>query len=159
VCFYKRDDENLEIDKVIEFLKDRLPQYMIPRNFIEMEEFPLNANGKIDRGKLDIVNIEKQNNEYISPKTDVEKKLVEICLKELSIEKMSISDNYFELGMDSLKLSNIYLIINGLYPGAISVQDMFDNKTIQHIAYLIENKRTRDNGESEPKPKLESFEF
>lgn len=85
-------------------LKKRLPQYMIPVAFVLMEKFPLTANGKLDRKAFPAVTHEtpQLSPDFVSPRTEVEKKLAKIWMALMKIEQIGINDDFFELGAQSL---------------------------------------------------------
>ncbi|WP_146737827.1 phosphopantetheine-binding protein, partial [Bacillus tropicus] len=88
-----------------------LPDYMIPAQFIQVDEIPLSANGKVDRKLLP--NPEKYIEEskmirgYEAPKTQTEKLVVEAFEHVLGMERVSVNDNFFDLGGDSIKAIHI----------------------------------------------------
>ncbi|MGL4503217.1 MAG: non-ribosomal peptide synthetase, partial [Planktothrix sp.] len=87
-----------------QFLKQKLPDYMIPSAYLFLDSFPLTPNGKINRNslpKIDALNLDLEEN-YIEPGTEIEAKLVEIWAKILGKKKLGIHDNFFELGGHSL---------------------------------------------------------
>lgn len=131
--------QDLTSSQIREFLGNLLPAYMIPSIFVPMEEFPLSANGKIDKKKLP--NPEGANlpmgMEYVAPKNHVENTLVDIWQETLNIERVGVTDNFFDLGGHSLIVGQI---INKSYKqlnGKISYTDFFKEPTIQGIANII----------------------
>ncbi|NQZ12471.1 MAG: AMP-binding protein, partial [Algicola sp.] len=91
-------------------LKDKLPDYMVPSVLIEMDAFPLNANGKIDQRALIQGHVKGSGNwagdDYVAPQNQTEAKQVQVwaeCL-DLSVEQVSVTANFFELGGNSLSL-------------------------------------------------------
>ena len=84
-------------------LKEKLPTYMMPAQFIFLEHFPLTSNGKIDKIALIKLNTQKQLiNNYVAPRNETEQQLARIFCDLLTIEKISIYDNFFTLGGHSL---------------------------------------------------------
>jgi len=86
-------------------LSIRLADYMIPAKFIRMEEFPLTANGKIDRAALPLVDNSRPELDvpYAPPQTDCQRQLAQIWQEVLSLESVGINDDFLSLGGDSLK--------------------------------------------------------
>ncbi|PGU34772.1 non-ribosomal peptide synthetase, partial [Bacillus cereus] len=102
-------------------------------------KMPLTANGKLNRKALPEPNLQTYMKEYEAPRTEVEKKLVDIWREVLGIEKVGINDNFFELGGHSLKamvlLSKIHKRLNKELP----FQDLFNSPTIKELSKLMES--------------------
>lgn len=97
-------EKNTLIPKFRDFLKDKLPKYMVPSAFVVMESLPLTPNGKIDRRALPDTKKERPvlNEAYIAPSTPLEEQLAEIWSEILEIDQIGVKDNFFELGGHSL---------------------------------------------------------
>ncbi|HRY52928.1 MAG TPA: amino acid adenylation domain-containing protein [Candidatus Portnoybacteria bacterium] len=130
------------------YLKNILPDYMIPSFFVELPKFPLNANGKLDRSvlpELDKNQLAKKN-KYQPPITDLEKKLVAIWQEVLGIKKIGINDSFFELGGNSLKLLMVNAKIKGILKIIISPIKLFEFNTILSLVNFLfyQNKKLYD---------------
>lgn len=79
-----------------------LPQYMVPRAYYPMDELPLTANGKLDRKALLAVTLGNEDEPYIPPRTDLEKKLCRLWAQSLGVERLGVKDDFFRWGGDSL---------------------------------------------------------
>lgn len=122
-----------------DFLKDRLPSYMIPRRFVTLENFPLNTNGKIDLEALPHSEHERPElgSVYAPPTTPSEEILSRIWKKVLNVEKIGIHDNYFELGGDSI----LSIQVLGFAKEAglsFTLQEFFQSPTISELAQAID---------------------
>ncbi len=97
-------DEDISVTDLRSYLKESLPDYMIPSRFIFMENLPLTPNGKVDRNALPEPEGLRPSveSEYVAPRDEIEKILAEIWQEILGIEKVGIFDNFFELGGDSI---------------------------------------------------------
>ncbi|MDN4015109.1 condensation domain-containing protein [Chryseobacterium gambrini] len=94
------------IDKhdLSQYLAGKLPQYMLPGFYVELESIPLTNNGKIDRNNLPaVLSKDLIKNEYVAPVTVHQRILVEVCAQVLKYESISIKDNFYNLGGDSIK--------------------------------------------------------
>jgi len=134
---------NQSFDKAImlAYLRERLPEYMIPAFWVELEKIPLTSNGKIDRKNLPDPEFEQVNTEFVSPRNELEITLSKIWQKLLGIEKIGISDNFFELGGHSLLAMRVSAAVKKQLGVELSVRDLFLNPTIQDLAkVLVENK-------------------
>ena len=116
------------------FLLYFLPKYMVPSYYIALDAFPCTPNGKIDRKALpmptEIENINKE--QYVAPKTELQRQLVRIWEKILNTSPIGINDNFFELGGDSLLAMSLNLELTKLTQN-ISYQDIFRFPTIAEI--------------------------
>src|ERR1019366_3153387 len=99
------------------FLKERLPQYMIPSMFVLMEKFPLTANGKIDRKALPPPAYENVQpaHDFVRPPTETEEALGAIWAEVLKVKNICIDDDFFDLGGHSLQAIRV----------ASRIQDVF----------------------------------
>lgn len=113
-----------------------LPDYMIPSYYIKMEQFPLNANEKLDRAALPMPQ-ESINPNYIAPKKLIEKKLAQIWQEELGIEKIGIYDNFFELGGHSLTAARVISKINYRFKKEINLQSLYQAPTIVALCPIV----------------------
>lgn len=143
LCAYYTSDKELTTSEMREFLSRILPDYMIPSYFIMVEQFPLNANGKVDRNLLplpqDIINT---GSKYVAPRDDIEEKLANIWCEVLGVKQVGINDNLFDLGGNSISLVRIYSQIEELYPGVVTVVDLFTYPTISKLADFIKDKKS-----------------
>jgi amino acid adenylation domain-containing protein/thioester reductase-like protein/non-ribosomal peptide synthase protein (TIGR01720 family) len=138
LCAYLVADTAVDILSLKKKLSTHLPGYMIPAYFVQLERIPLNPNGKIDRGRLP--EPEKTGAaEYAAPGNKIEKILAEVWSEVLGldIEKVSIDDNFFEIGGDSIKS---ILMAGRLRKRllSINVNDFFSNPTIRQAAPFVQ---------------------
>lgn len=131
---------NSEIDKteLKSFLQEKLPEYMIPVFFVELQILPLTPNGKIDRKALpDIGNDDVIKGEYIGARSIEEKILVQVWEDVLKRESISIKDNYYNLGGDSIK--SIQIISKLKQKGyRLTLLHLFNNPILEDLAQYIE---------------------
>ncbi len=139
LCAYYVTDYEIDSNDIKEELKDVIPEYMIPQYFKEIENIPLNKNGKVDKTALPEINIE-DTIEYIPPTTELEAQLVTIWSNILGIsdDKISIDADFFELGGHSVKANILINQINNTFDIKILISDIFVATTIRKIAVLID---------------------
>ncbi|MFP3547772.1 phosphopantetheine-binding protein, partial [Rhizobium sp. SIMBA_035] len=95
------------------YLQSKLPEYMIPGLFVEVESIALTSNGKIDRKSLPGVTGEDLiRKEYVAPGNDTEKRLAVIWQEVLRADRVSITDSFFELGGHSLSATRLITLIH-----------------------------------------------
>ncbi|MGF9966589.1 amino acid adenylation domain-containing protein [Bacillus rhizoplanae] len=121
-------------------LRKTLPNYMIPSYFMELEEFPLNSSGKIDRKALpeDVGNIHT-GIEYVAPGNEKEEMLVHVWESVLGINKVSVLDDFFNLGGDSIKAMQVVSKIKekGYH---VEVKDIFLSLTIKELSKCLKQQ-------------------
>ncbi|MBN2442195.1 MAG: amino acid adenylation domain-containing protein [Spirochaetales bacterium] len=132
--------EDFEESSLIDFIKERLPDYMIPMGFKKIESFPLNPNGKLNTGALpDIENVMNRSRlEYRAPVSETEKTIAEMWEEILSVEKIGILDNFFDIGGHSLLAMRLVAKIQAEFGVEVSLQDFFKEPFIKTLAEQIE---------------------
>ena len=125
------------IDELRHFLKEKLPNYMIPAAFMLLKTLPITANGKVDYRALPTPDFSHHvEDKFIAPRTVIEEKLVAIWSEVLRIGKVGIHDNFFELGGDSIL--SIQLISKANQVGVqIAAKQLFKYQTIAELAAVV----------------------
>ena len=127
--------------EVISFLKSKLPEYMVPEEFIEIEEVPLTANGKLDINQLKKLVQTKAAKDIIPPANETEEQLLKIWKEVLGKAQISMDDDFFDLGGHSLKAVQIISRIIVVFQVTLEVKDIFDFTTLRQLAKVIESKK------------------
>ena len=102
-AYYITDSEVSE-DTLRAELSAKLPGYMVPTYFTQLENFPVNANGKLDRGALPKPDSGRLRAEYAAPKNERQRLICEAFGEVLGIEEIGLNDDFFSLGGDSIKV-------------------------------------------------------
>nr|UXE44170.1 linear gramicidin synthase subunit D [uncultured bacterium] len=127
-----------------DFLKKRLPDYMVPAAFVILDVLPLTASGKVDRAALpppDQQHVQSQST-FVAPRTSTEKQLTEEWEQLLRIRPISIRDNFFDLGGHSLLGVRLIARIEKRFRKSVPVAVLFQSPTIEQLAAMLEaNKR------------------
>jgi len=134
---------SLNVSELRDFVSNRLPHYMIPAYFIQIEEIPLTPNGKIERKALPEPQVE-QGDTYAAPRDHLERKLVEIWSEVLDVEptNIGIDDDFFSLGGHSLKATPLISKIHKEMNVNLPIDSLFENPTIRALAgYVKEAKQ------------------
>lgn len=120
-----------------------LPKHMVPSLFMQLDSFPLTSNGKIDRKALpDPVEIrEIPSEDFLS---ELEKALLNIWKKTLSLEVISVQDNFFDIGGDSLLVVSIQASIEEHLHLKVPIVDLFQYPTIAQIAAHLRNNQNEN---------------
>ncbi|NEQ20441.1 MAG: amino acid adenylation domain-containing protein, partial [Microcoleus sp. SIO2G3] len=127
--------QNLKSEDLRSFLKQQLPDYMVPSAFVLLDALPLTANGKVDRRQLPTPDIAQRelNEAFVAPRTFEEKVLAEIWAEVLGVEQVGIHDNFFALGGDSIR--SIQVRSRSQERGLnFSLQQLFHYQTISELA-------------------------
>ncbi|MDJ0795565.1 MAG: amino acid adenylation domain-containing protein [Calothrix sp. MO_167.B12] len=127
-----------------EFLRQKLPNHMVPSHLVFLDSLPLNSNGKIDRKSLSkYVNINFSNNidsVVAQPNTQVEKTLKEIIQEVLQIDKIGIHDNFFDLGANSIHIVQIHNKLQNTFNQEIPIIEIFQYSTLNSLAQYLSSK-------------------
>ncbi|AFZ17959.1 non-ribosomal peptide synthetase [Allocoleopsis franciscana] len=121
------------------FLKEKLPEYMIPSAFVMLEALPYLPNGKVDRHRLKVLDVDKTEltKTYIAPRTPIEEAIAKIWATLLNNEPVGIHDNFFELGGDSLLAVRLMAQIHQQFEREIPLSTLFLNPTIEGLANTL----------------------
>lgn len=137
LCAYIVGEGELTITELRDHLFHNLPDYMIPSYFVQLEKMPLSPNGKADRKALPQPNTNIRTGvEYAAPRNDIEESVVKVWQAVLKVEKVSIKDNFFSLGGDSIKAIQVLsqLSQSGL---KLEMRDLFQHPTIETLSSYI----------------------
>lgn len=135
-CILKQNNRTPSYTHMRKYLQHHLPDYMIPNNFVQIDKFPLTANGKLDHRALPLPSF-SGNHHYLAPKTVLEKKIAAIWSKELGVRLIGINDNFFELGGHSLNAARIVADINNKLKCNIGISDFYHAETIVALEAVI----------------------
>ncbi len=138
LCAYFTAPEKLAVSEVKEFLARRLPDYMIPLYFVQLDSMPLTSNSKINVKALpDPDGRQSLGVKYVEPRNEMEKELTAIWSEILGIEKIGIDDDFFQLGGHSLKATALVTNIHRAFNTEIQLKEVFDTPTIRGLAAKI----------------------
>lgn len=142
----QESQEYLKPSQLRDFLRQKLPEYMMPSHFIFLKALPLTANGKVDKKALsapDIVKPELQA-AFVAPCTPVEIALAKIWAELLNLEHVSIHDNFFELGGDSI--ISIQAIAKANQVGLrLTPKQIFEHQTIAKLAIVADTSLKKES--------------
>lgn len=140
------------------YLKERLPEYMVPSVFTIIEDMPLTPSGKVDRRKLPEPDYNRpvSGDNFVAPQTEDEIKLSNICSKVLGIQDIGIRDNFFDIGGDSLKAIQLIQLIRENYEVDPPMSLVFENPTIEKLVKAIVKEFSGNSSFSDAALDLES---
>ncbi|MEO7535571.1 MAG: non-ribosomal peptide synthase/polyketide synthase, partial [Ferruginibacter sp.] len=140
--------ESFDREAVTRYLKNRLPEYMVPAMWVELQTLPITSNGKIDKKALPAPETTSSGNTYIAPETSTEKLLVSIWERILGKENIGIKDNFFHIGGDSIKVIRLVGLANKELDAPIEIKDIFEQQDIESLAFFIDGQ-TGNAGKNE----------
>ncbi|KFF03763.1 non-ribosomal peptide synthetase [Chryseobacterium luteum] len=122
------------------YVGKHLPNYMIPYDFMKLNEIPMTVNGKLDKKRLPSPTFGEEEEKYASPENGVQRKLVEIYSEVLGRNPgtISITDDFFQIGGSSIIAIRLIMKINNHFKTNISVMDLFNAPSINSLSELVE---------------------
>jgi acyl carrier protein len=123
-----------------DFLKEKLPEYMMPSTFVMTDTLPLTANGKLDRQALPVpVRARAEGGGvFVGPRTPSEKLIAEIWSAVLNLDQVGVHDNFFDLGGHSLKATRVVSRVREVFRVELPVCALFQSPTIAALSETIE---------------------
>ncbi len=131
------------------FLKERLPEYMVPSAFVVLDAIPLTANGKVDRTALARAarpaGERQAGGAYVAPRTQLEDQIAAIWRQVLEIDEVGARDNFFDLGGHSLRLLRVQARLKEELGRGVSIAELFEHPTVETLVRHLA-------GDAEPAP-------
>jgi amino acid adenylation domain-containing protein/FkbM family methyltransferase len=123
------------------YLRERLPEYMMPQAFVMLEALPLTSNGKVDRRSLPAPEQQSRTEmeqTYVAPRTPVEEMLVEVWQEILSVAQVGIHDDFFNMGGHSLLATQLMSRVREIFGVEVPLRQLFEAPTVAELAQHIE---------------------
>jgi len=135
-------EEDIDLKRLREFLRQRLPEYMIPSYFIPVDRYPLTLNGKVDKSALPLPepSINGGNSRIFKTNNPIEERLQQIWKEILLLERVAINDNFFDIGGHSLSAVQMMYKIETTFGVHLPLSILFHESTIEQIAKHIQKK-------------------
>ncbi|BBH67857.1 hypothetical protein ACTI_45420 [Actinoplanes sp. OR16] len=149
VGYVTADDGAVTSADLRAWLADRLPAYMIPSALVRLDELPLTAHRKVDRAALPEPSHQREGG-FVAPAGEIEQQLAEIWAELLRVDRVGATDDFLELGGDSLLAVRMLARLRGRFGVRLSPRQAFAKRTVQGLAALIEN--AGGQAVSEPAP-------
>ncbi len=127
------------VSELRSFLKQKLPDYMVPSAFVLLDALPLNPNGKVDRRALPAPDQVRQEPEetFVAPRDELELQLTKIWEKVLVTQPVGVRDNFFDLGGSSLLAVRLFAQIEKKFGKDLPLATLFQSPTIEQLASLL----------------------
>jgi thioesterase domain-containing protein/acyl carrier protein len=132
----------LDSQAIRTFLKERLPEYMIPSHFVFLETLPLLSNGKVNRNALPAPQqwSPATGEQYVAPSDAIEQQLVAIWEELLGTHTIGVKHNFFDLGGHSLLLARLLFQVERAFHQRLSMASVFQRPTIAQLADLLRSE-------------------
>ncbi|MDZ8084001.1 MAG: amino acid adenylation domain-containing protein [Nostoc sp. DedQUE12b] len=127
------------ISELRQFLKAKLPDYMVPNAFVMLESLPLTPSGKVDRRALKAPDLHSSDSDkFVAPRNQLELQLTQIWSKILKVDKVGVQDNFFDLGGHSLLTPYLMAQIKQQFGKDIPIASLYQNPTIEQLATIVQ---------------------
>jgi amino acid adenylation domain-containing protein len=138
-----RESYSVDTEGLKKFLKQKLPDHMVPSYFVFLASFPLTQNKKIDRKALPAPSYKDAvaAREFVAPCTETEKALAAIWMELLKVERIGIHDNFFDLGGNSLLAIQVTLQIRDMFGIVLNMQTFFSNASVTGLAKAMRDRK------------------
>jgi amino acid adenylation domain-containing protein len=146
VAYLVKSDESLTNKQIRDFLKQQLPEYMLPSVFVTLDTIPLTPNGKIDKKALPIPDGVSREVEYIAPRTPSEEIIANIFATVLNQQNIGINDNFFSLGGHSLLATQLISRLRLAFNVEIPLRAVFESPTVTQLDIAIAQLRSQERG-------------
>jgi acyl carrier protein len=135
-----RDRATATATELRAYLKEKLPEYMVPSAFVFLDAMPLTPNGKLDRKALPVPgrNYRESEDGFAAPGTPVEEMIAGIWAEVLKLEEVGIHDNFFDLGGHSLKATQVMSRVREALQVDLTVRVLFEGPTVAELAARVE---------------------
>ncbi|MGG1793641.1 amino acid adenylation domain-containing protein [Bacillus mycoides] len=137
LCAYIISKEQIDIDSLRKEISETLPEYMLPRYIVQLEKMPRTLNGKINTSQLPAPVIDCVA-DYIEPKTDTQRTLLNLFKTVLKVEQIGIMDSFYDLGGHSLKVTRLLNYIEQELQVRLTVREIMEGKTVEKISSIID---------------------
>ena len=154
IAAYLVSDQQIDIQALNAFIRDRKPPYMVPAATMQIPSIPLNQNQKVNRRALPAPQIQVEEHDFVAPVGDVEKLFCDIFAGILSMDKVGATDNFFGMGGTSLMVTKV--IIEADKAGHhVAYGDVFNHPTPRLLAQFVGGTAPETEADTE----VESFDY
>ncbi len=136
----RRSESQSDTSELRAWLRDRLPEYMVPAAFMELDRLPLSPNGKLDRKALPALQdtqLAGGHGARVAPRNPLERQLVDLWEEMLGVSPIGVTDNFFDLGGHSLVAVRMIGMLAQQTEREIPVAALFESPTIERLAQIL----------------------
>src|SRR5215217_2743367 len=153
VAYYVEHSQPLEAPRVRDWLKQKLPEFMVPAAFVKLAALPLTANGKVDRKALPSPEQDGPSAEAVQgPRTVMESLVARIWMPLLGVARVGVKDDFFALGGHSLLATRVVSRLRAALGRDVPVRWVFEAPTVEALAERLEAVKASGQGVSTPVP-------
>ena len=144
-------DRPLAVDTLRNWLRERLPEFMLPSSIVSLSQLPLTSNGKVDRRNLpDPAQLSARVNMSAAPRNPTESVIERIWAEVLRLDRVGVEDNFFAIGGHSLLATQVISRISRAFNITVPLRCLFESPTIVAVAELVERMRREAHGATAP---------
>lgn len=147
VAFLSTYSGELDQEGLTAYLKDRLPDYMVPQSMVYVQTMPVNANGKVDREALLDLAIEDSKLPFLLPRTKMEKRVAGLFSDLLEVTQVGVQDNFFALGGHSLLATQAVSRLRHSLNIELPIRALFEMPTVEVLAAHLERKASQSGNQ------------
>jgi len=139
--------ESADTQSLRDYLKDRLPDYMVPSVFVTIESFPQTSNGKVDRKALPVPDGRSRDlgRDYAPPRTRIEQSIAAIWQQVLKIDKVGLYDNFFDIGGHSLLMAQVHSQLRETFKRDLPLIKMLEHPTVSSLAKFLSREQNEQD--------------
>jgi amino acid adenylation domain-containing protein len=132
--------QTLDVGDLRSFVKERLPEYMVPAAFVVLDAMPLTPNGKVDRRALPAPVWGRSDDEegFVEPRNEIEEALAELWKEVLNVPRVGAFDSFFEVGGHSLLATQLVSRIQQMFEIDLKLRTLFEAPTLAELSLVVE---------------------
>ena len=141
IAYVASSETHDDLEPVLrDYLRERLPDYMLPTGYVVLEALPLTPNGKLNRSALPRWEAVRRssNSAYVEPRTPVERRVAEIWSEVLRRDQIGVHDDFFDLGGHSLLATQVFARLRKEFPGDLQLRTLFERTSVAELAEEID---------------------
>jgi amino acid adenylation domain-containing protein len=158
VAYYVSDAEVNEAD-LRKFLATKLPDFMVPAQFVPVTSLPLTPNGKIDRSDLVARDTPARTSAEAVATTQLEQTIIDVWSRTLGVDKIGVTDNFFDLGGDSLLLTSAHAGLEKVLGRVLPITDLFEFTTVRSLAHHLGGQSGQSLSEAKQRARMQRAAF
>ncbi|MFY0567273.1 amino acid adenylation domain-containing protein [Archangium lansingense] len=142
----------LNPETVRTWLKQKLPEYMVPSAIVALEALPLTANGKVDRAALPAPVLDRLSEQWVAPRTPVEEVLAGLWSELLRVQRVGVNESFFELGGHSLLAMQLVARLRSALQVELPLREVFEAPTVAGLAERVQRALATAEGATQVPP-------